>query len=163
MLSPAYPLLLAAGLALPATVAAQPVPTLLESYGRVTTLLSYMTAHVGEVMLACAEKNVLTEAQAETRYQAYRKRNALLLERAESWKRAAEKKLQAQGEERAARLLAEEAGLNAMAVASMHAHGLIGKAGDAGAACAMRLAAIESGHYDLSSNAEFTGLLDANP
>jgi len=155
-------LLLAACLALPGAAVAQS-PTLLESYGRVTTLLSYMTAHVGELLLACAAKSVLTEEQTEARYQAYRKRNAALLERAEAWSQDAEKRLHAQGEERAARRVAEEAGLTAMAAASARAQGEIGRASDVRAACAARLAAIESGRYDLSGNAEFVDLLQVDP
>lgn len=153
---------LAACLALPGAAAAQ-LPTLIESYSRVTALQSYMTGHVGELLLACAAKNVLTEEQAETRYQAYRKRNSALLERADAWSKDAEKRLQAQGEERAAQQAAEDAGLTAMAMASARAQGVIGKAADAGAACAVVMAAIESGRYDLSGNAEFVELLKTKP
>ena len=153
----------ATGLALPVAGVAQPTPALPESYGRMIALLDYMTAHVGELLLACAAKNILTEEQAEARYQAYRKRNAALLERAERWRQDAEKRLQARGEEREARRLAEEASFSAMAAASARAEKEIGKAGDARAACAPRLAAIESGGYDLSGNAEFVELLKARP
>ena len=156
-------MVLAALLMLPGAAAAQSAQPLLESYGRVTTLLNYMTAYVGESLLACAEKNVLTEEQTEERYRAYRKRNAALLERAESWSQQAEKRLHAQGEERAAQRVAEEAGLGAMAAASARAQAVIGKAADARAACTQILAAIESGSYDLSGNAEFVNLLKANP
>jgi hypothetical protein len=142
---------------------AKPPPTLLESYGRLAALQSYMTTHVGELLLACAEKGALTEEQAETRYQAYRKRNAELLERAEAWSKEAEKRLAARGDERAAQRLAEDSGLTAMAVASARAQGVIGKAPDARAACATMTAAIESGRYDLSGNAEFVGLLKTKP
>ena len=154
---------LIAALALPAAVCAQPAPVLLESYGRVASLLGYMAVHVGELLLACAEKNVVTEEQAEARYQAYRQRNAALLERAKSWSQAAERRLQAQGEERAAQSLERESSLTAGAAASMRAQEAIGKAADARAACAARLAAIESGHYDLSANAELNRLLSIKP
>ncbi|MFY9313962.1 MAG: hypothetical protein WAO95_00205 [Burkholderiales bacterium] len=156
-------ILLAACLMLPGAAAAQSAPPLLESYGRVATLLNYMSVYVAESLLACAEKNVLTEEQTEVRYAAYRKRNAALLERAETWSQQAEKRLQAQGEERAAQRVAEEAGLSAMAAASARAQAMIGKAGDARAACAEILAAIEAGRYDLSGNAEFVDLLKVNP
>ena len=155
--------ILMAACLVPAGAAAQPAPTLLESYVRVTELLSYMTVHVGELLLACAARNVLTEEQAEARYQAYRKRNAALLERAEAWSRDAEKRLQAQGEGRVAQRLADESDLTAKAAASMRAQDEIGKAADGRAACAVRLAAIESGRYDLSGNAEFVELLKAKP
>lgn len=154
---------LASGLALPVAGVAQPAPALPESYSRMIALLDYMTAHVGELLLACAAKNILTEEQAEARYQAYRKRNGALLERAERWRQDAEKRLQARGEEREARHLAEEASFSAMAAASARAQEEIDKAGDVRAACAPRLAAIESGSYDLSGNAEFVGLLKTRP
>ncbi|MEW6687962.1 MAG: hypothetical protein AB1452_02615 [Pseudomonadota bacterium] len=152
---------LAAGLALPAAAAAQskPSPALLESYARVIALRSYMTTHVGELLLACGTRGVLTDEEVEARYQAYRKRNAALLGRAEAWSKEAEQRLAAQGEERAARRLAEESDLTAMAAASARAQGVIGKARDARAACAAMGAAIESGRYDLSGNAEFVELL----
>jgi hypothetical protein len=156
-------LVLAAGLLLPCPADAQSPPTLLDSYARAITLLNYMTAYVGESLLACAEKNALTEAQAETRFKAYRVRNAMLLERAETWNQEAEKRLRAQGEDRAAQRRAEEAGMSAVAEASMRAQGEIGNARDVGALCAARSAAIEAGSYDLSSNAEFVNLLKANP
>lgn len=156
-------IVLAACLGLPGLAAAQSQPTLLESYGRVTTLLNYMTGYVGESLLACAAKIVLTEEQAEARYQAYRKRNAALLERAGAWSQDAEKRLHAQGGERAARRVAEETTLTAMAAASARAQGVIGKASDARAACAAMIAAIESGRFDLSVNAEFVNLLKTDP
>ena len=142
---------------------AQSAPTLLDSYARAITLLNYMTTYVGESLLACAEKNVLTEEQAEARFKSYRVRNAMLLERAETWNKEAEKRLRAQGEDRAAQRRAEEAGMNAVAEASMRAQGEIGAARDVRALCAAKSAAIEAGSYDLSSNAEFVNLLKANP
>jgi len=155
-------MVVAACLALSGAAAAQSQPTLLDSYGRVNALLTYMNTFVGEALLACAEKSALTEEQAEARYQVYRKRNAALLERAESWSQQAETRLQAQGETRAARRV-EEANLNAAGEASIRAQGAIGRAKDARAACAAVIAAIESGRYDLSGNTEFVDLLKANP
>jgi hypothetical protein len=151
--------ILIAACLIPASAAAQPALTLLESYGRVTTLVNYMTVHVAELLLACAEKNIVAEEQADARYQAYRKRNSALLERAEAWSRDAERRLQAQGDGPAAQRLREESGLTAMAAASMHAQSRIGGARDVREACTARLAAIESGVYDLAGNAEFVGLL----
>jgi hypothetical protein len=156
-------LVLAACLMLPGAAAAQSAPALLDAYARAIALLNYMTTYVGESLLACAEKSVLTEAQAEARFQAYRARNAALLERAETWRQEVEKRLRAQGEERAAGQRAEEAGMSAMMVASARAQGEIGKAGDVHAICGARFAGIESGRYDLSGNAEFVDLLRANP
>jgi hypothetical protein len=141
----------------------KPPPSLLESYARVIALQSYMTGHVGELLLACAEKNVFAESDAEARYQAYRKRNAELLARAEAWSREAEQRLAARGEEREAQRLAEDSDLSAMAAASARAQGVIGKAADVRAACAALTSAIESGRYDLSGNAEFVGLLKTKP
>jgi hypothetical protein len=138
-------------------------PALLDSYARVTTLLTYMTTYVGETLLACVEKNVLTEEQGEAHFKAYRERNATLLERAESWSQQAEQRLRAQGEERAAQIVAEDASLTAMAAASARAQSVIGKAGDTRAACTVIMAAIESGRYDLSGNAEFVELLKTKP
>jgi hypothetical protein len=156
-------IVLAACLLLPGAGGAQSAPTLLDSYARAITLLNYMTAYVGESLLACAEKNALTEEQAEARFKAYRVRNAMLLERAETWSQEVEKRLRAQGEDRAAQRRAEEAGMSALAEASMRAQGEIGAARDVRALCAAKSAAIESGSYDLSSNAEFVNLLKANP
>ena len=156
-------IVLAACLLLPAPAGAQSAPTLLESYARAITLLNYMTTYVGESLLACAEKNALTEEQAEARFKSYRARNAMLLERAETWNQQAEKRLRAQGEDRAAQRRADEAGMNAVAEASMRAQGEIGAARDVRALCAAKAAAIEAGSYDLSSNAEFVNLLKANP
>jgi len=156
-------LVLAACVLLPGPAGAQAAPTLLDSYTRAITLLNYMTAYVGESLLACAEKNALTEEQAEARFKSYRERNATLLNRAETWSQEAEKRLRAQGEDRAAGRRAEEASMSAVAEASMRAQGEIGNARDVGALCAARSAAIEAGSYDLSSNAEFVNLLKANP
>jgi hypothetical protein len=163
MMSRMRRVLLATGLALPIGGAAQPPPTLLESYARVTALQSYMTGHVGELLLACAEKNAITEGQAEARYQAYRQRNAALLDRADAWSKDAEKRLQAQGDEHEARRLAQDADLTAMAAASARAQGLIDKARDTRAACEAVMAAIDAGRYDLSGNAEFVNLLKTKP
>src|SRR6185436_8101517 len=110
-------LLLGACLMLPGAAATQSVPSLLDSYGRVVALQNFMTSYVGETLLACAEKKVLTEGQAEARFKAYRERNAALLERADSWRVEAEKRLRAQGEGRAARERADEADMSATAVA----------------------------------------------
>ncbi len=156
-------MVLAAFLLLPGTACAQSAPTLLDDYARATTLLNYMTTYVGEALLACAEKNVLTEDQAEARFKVYRERNAVLLERAETWSQDTEKQLRAQGEERTARRRAEQAGLGAIAEASTRAQGEIGAASDVRALCTRMVAAIESGHYDLSANAEFLRLLKAKP
>ena len=154
---------LAACLLLPGPASAQSAPTLLDSYARAITLLNYMTTYVGESLLACAEKNVLTEEQAEARFKSYRERNAKLLERADTWNQEAEKRLRAQGQDRAAQRRVEEAGMNAVAEASTRAQGEIGAARDVRALCAAKAAAIEAGSYDLSSNAEFVNLLKANP
>lgn len=156
-------IVLAAGLLLAGTAGAQSAPTLLDAYGRAVALLNYMTTYVGESLLACAAKNALTEEQAETRFEAYRVRNAVLLERAETWSKGVESRLRAQGEERAAQRRAEEAGLSAISEASIRAQGEIGRARDVRALCAAKLAAFEAGSYDLSSNAEFVTLLKANP
>jgi len=156
-------IVLAACLLLAGAAGAQSAPTLLDAYGRAVALLNYMTTYVGESLLACAAKNVLTEEQAETRFEAYRVRNAVLLERAETWSKDVESRLRAQGEERAAQRRAEEAGLSAIAEASVRAQGEISNARDVRALCAAKLAAFEAGSYDLSSNAEFVTLLKANP
>src|SRR5688572_28329476 len=117
MLRRAAHLVLAAGLMLPGAAAAQTAPSLLDAYGRATALLKFMTTYVGESLLACAEKNVIAEPQAEARFQAYRQRNAALLELADSWRQAAEQRLRARGEESAARERADEAGMGATAAA----------------------------------------------
>jgi hypothetical protein len=156
-------LLVALVLALPGAATAQPPPSLVESYGRIAALLAYMTGYVGEMLLACVAKNALSEDQAEARYQAYRSRNAALLKRAEEWRQAAEQRLQAQGDARAAQHLADEYETTAMAAASALAQEQIGKAADVRATCGERFAAFESGRYDLSVNAELAGLLQKEP
>lgn len=156
-------LALATGLALPLAAGAQAGSPLLESYGRVVALHDYVTGHVGELLIVCAAQKVLTEAEAEARYQAYRKRNSGMLERAARWQQEAEKRLEAQGEARAAQQRGREASANATALASVRAHNVIGKAKDPREACTVRLAAIESGQYDLSANAELVALLKVNP
>ena len=156
-------IVLAAGLLLAGPAAAQSTPALVDAYGRAVALLNYMTTYVGESLLACVAKDALTEAQAEARFEAYRVRNAVLLERAETWSKGMESRLRAQGEERAARQRAEEAGLSAIAEASIRAQGEIGNAGNVRALCAAKLALFESGSYDLSTNAEFVNLLKTNP
>ena len=156
-------IVLAACLLLSGAAGAQSAPTLLDAYGRAVALLNYMTTYVGESLLACAAKNALTEEQAETRFEAYRVRNAVLLERAEAWSNAVESRLREQGAEREARQRAEEAGLSAIAEASVRAQGEISNAGNVRALCAAKFALFESGSYDLSTNAEFVNLLKANP
>lgn len=156
-------LALAAGFALAPAAAAQQSPSLAESYGRMAALLDYMTGYVAEILLACAEQKVLSEEQAEARYQAYRARNGSLLTRAEQWRQAAERRLQAQGDAREAQRLAEESGTTAMAAASVLARERIGKAADARAACSEHFAAFESGGFDFSGNAELVGLLRREP
>ena len=158
-------LLALAGLVLPlaALAQAQPPATLLESYERVTALSNYMTSYVGELLLACAAQNALTEAQAEASYQVYRKRNAGTLERVKAWSEDAEKRLQAQGEGQAARRIAQEGEQTGMAAGSMRAQGAIGKVKDVRAACATVTAAIEAGSYDLARNAELAELTKGKP
>jgi len=157
-------LVLAAALALPLAAAAQQQGSaLLERYGRVVALHDYVTGHVGELLLVCAALKVLTDADAEARYQAYRTRNAGMLERAARWQQEAEQRLKAQGEERAGMQRGQEASANATALASVRANSVIGKAKDPREACTVRLAAIESGQYDLQRNEELVALLKANP
>jgi hypothetical protein len=162
MLHKATHRVLAACLMLPVPAAAQSVP-LLDGYGRVTALLSFMTSYVSLSLLACAEKNILTEVQAEARFQAYRKRNAALLERADKWKQDAEKRLAAQGQEAAAQERADEASMGATTVALARVKEEIDKARDLRELCGARVQGIESGRYDLSVNADFVGLLKENP
>lgn len=158
-----HSLVLVACLMLPGQAAAQSPSALLDSYGRVIGLLDFMTSYVGEFLLACAEKNFLTEGQTEVRFKAYRERNAALLERADAWRQGAEKRLHSQGEGRAAQERAESAGMSATAVALARVKQEIDKAGDVRALCSARLQGIESGRYDLSVNADFVGLLKENP
>jgi hypothetical protein len=163
MLCRANRLVLAACLMLPGAAAAQSAPSLLDAYGRAIALLHFMTSYVSASLLACAETNVLTEGQAEARFQAYRERNAALLERAEAWRREAEQRLRSQGDERAARERSDEAGMSATAAALARVQQEMAKVGDVRALCAGKFEGIESGRYDLSVNAEFVGLLKANP
>lgn len=167
LLRRANPWVLAACLALPGVAVAQavanPAPLLLDAYGRSIALLDFMTTYVGESLLACAEKGFLAEAQAEARFRAYRERNAALLERAENWKQAAERRLRAQGEERAALERSIEAGTSATSMALARVQDEMGKVRDLRALCAGKVEGIGSGRYDLSLNAEFVGLLRENP
>ena len=151
---PARSMAAAVCLVLAQAAQAQSLP---DSYARVTALLNFMTTYVGEVLLGCAEKNVLTEDQAEARFKAYRERNTALLERAEAWSREAEARLGT------ARRQGDQAGLGAVAEASTRAQGEVGTATDVRAFCAARLAAIESGNYDLSVNRELVDLLKTRP
>lgn len=148
-----------------ATVFAQdkPPPTLMESYVRVSALKNFMAGHVGELLLGCAAKNVITEKEAEARYQAYRKRNAALFDRADAWGKEAEARFLAQGEQNVARRMAEDADLTAMAAASARAQAMIDRFQDVRASCAALTAAIESGRYDVSVNAEFVSLINTRP
>jgi hypothetical protein len=147
----------AACLLWPACVSAQ--ASLIDDYARVTALANYMSTFVGETLLACAAVKVLTEEQAETRFAAYRKRNAALLERVERWSERAERRLDGRGEGREARQRSEDAGLTAMAAASARADGELRAARDPAAFCAARLAAIQDGAFDASRNAELAELL----
>lgn len=163
MLRSANRLLLAACLALPQAAAAQSAPPLLDAYGRVIALLDFMTSYVGESLLACAERSFLTEAQAEARFWAYRERNATLLERADRWRKAAERRLRAQGDERAAQDRAGETRTGATTMALARVQEEVGRVRDLRALCAGKAEAIATGRYDLSLNAEFVGLLQADP
>lgn len=163
MLRSANRLLLAACLALPGAAASQSAPPLLDAYGRVIALLDFMTSYVGQSLLSCAERGFLTEAQAESRFLAYRARNAAILERADRWRLDAEKRLRSQGEERAAEERAGEAGTGATAMALARVQEEVDKVRDLRALCAGKAEAIAAGRYDLSLNAEFAGLLQAEP
>lgn len=163
MLHSANRLLLAACLALPVAAAAQSAPPLLDAYGRVIALLNFMTSYVGQSLLACAERSFLTEAQAESRFQAYRGRNAAILERADRWRQDAENRLRLQGVERAAEERAGEAGTGATTMALARVQEELDKVRDLRALCAGKVDAIAVGRYDLSLNAEFVGLLQADP
>ena len=154
---------LAACLLLPGAAAAQSAPSLLDAYGRTIVLLHFMTSYVAESLLACAEKNVLADGQAESRFQAYRERNAALLERADTWRQEAEKRLRSQGKERAGLERADEAGMSATAAAMARVQVEMDKVRDVRALCAGKIEGIESGRYDLSLNAEFVGLLKTDP
>ena len=163
MLSRAHLLVFGACLLLPGAAAAQSVPPLLDAYGRSVALLNFMTSYVAESLLACAEKNFLADGQAEARFKAYRERNATLLERADTWRQEAEKRLRSQGEERAAQERADEAGMSATAAAMARVQAEMDKVRDVRALCAGKIEGIESGRYDLSLNAELVGLLDREP
>ena len=163
MLSKADLLVFGTCLLLPGCAGAQSAPSLLDAYGRTVALLNFMTTYVGESLLACAERNVLAEGQAEARFKAYRERNAALLERAGAWRQEVEKQLRSQGQERAALERADEAGMSATAAALARVRAEIDKVRDIRALCAGKVEGIESGRYDLSLNAEFVGLLKTNP
>lgn len=144
-------------------VAAQSPLALLDAYGRTIALLNFMTSYVAESLLACAEKNALSDGQADARFKAYRERNAALLERADTWRQEAEKRLRSQGEEHAADLRAGEAGMSATAVALARVQAEMEKSRDVRALCTGKIEGIESGRYDLSLNVELVGLLKTNP
>lgn len=149
----------AAFLLLPGLAAAQPAQALVEAYARVAAILNGTTAYVGGSLLACAAANALTEEQAEERFQSYRARNSALVVRADAWSKEIELQLRAHGEERAARGRAEDAGRSAIADSSHRAEREIVAAPDTRAICAGRLAAIDSGTFDLARNPELLGLL----
>jgi len=154
-------LVLAGFLALPTVASAQ--PALLDAYGRASALLNFMTAYVGESLLACAERGFFTEAQAEARFKAYRERNAALLERADRWRQEAENRLRTRAEERQGQERAAESGSGATTLALARVREEMGRVRDPGALCAGKLAGIEAGRYDLSLNAELVGLLGKVP
>jgi hypothetical protein len=161
--STARALLAAACLLLAGTASPQSAPSLLDAYGRTVALLNFMTSYVAESLLACEERKILAEGQAETRFKAYRERNAKLLERADTWRQETEKRLRSQGEERAAQERADEAGMSATAAALARVGAEMDKVRDTRALCVGKVEGIESGRYDLSLNAEFVGLLKTNP
>jgi hypothetical protein len=142
---------------------AQSSTPLLDAYGRTVALLNFMTTYVAESLLACEEKQALAKGQAEARFKAYRERNAALLERADIWRREAEKRLASQGEERAAQERADEAGMGATAAALARVQAEMDQVRDLRALCAGKVEGIEAGRYDLSLNVEFVGLLKTNP
>jgi hypothetical protein len=151
---------LAAFLLLGGTSGAQTAPTLRQAYARVATIVNFATVYVGESLLACASAGALSDSEAEERFQSYRQRNAALVARTEAWSRETEVKLRGRDEERAAREDAREAGLSAVAGASLHAQREVGAAPDARAFCATRIAAIDAGAFDLARNAELRALLE---
>jgi hypothetical protein len=142
------------------TAAAQTDEAFAAAHARVTAIVNFTTVYVGELLIACAEAGALTEAQAEERFQSYRSRNAALIERAESWSREAERRLQGQDGARAARERAREAGQAAVAGGSLHAQREVDIAVDARAFCAARVTAIDGGAFDLSRSAELRALLE---
>lgn len=141
----------------PAAAVAQ---ALLDDYARVVTILNYASAYVGESLLACAERGFLTDADAQGRFTAYQERNAAMIRRTEDWKKRAETRLGERGELTAAREHAQQAGMSAVAGASMHAQKEVGAAPDPRALCAARVTAIEAGRYDVAGHAELTRLLE---
>jgi len=163
MLRKANHLVLAACLLLPGAVAAQSALPLLDAYGRSIALLNFMTSYVSVSLLACAENGILTEAQAEVRFQAYRERNAALLKRAENWRQEAEKRLRAEGKEGAAQERADEVGGSATSLALARVQEEISRISNFRALCAGKIEGIEAGRYDLSLNAEFVALLRKSP
>jgi hypothetical protein len=163
MLRRAFQPLLAACLALSGAAAAQSAPPLLEAYGRATVLLDFMSSYVGQSLLACAERSYLTEGQAEAHFRGWRERNAALLERADLWRRDAEQRLRAQGEDGAALERVSEAGMGATALALARVQDEMGKVRDLRALCNGKVDGIEAGRYDLSGNAEFVDLLKNQP
>ena len=155
--------LLAACLLFPGWAAAQPPPSLLDAYGRTVALLNFMTTYVAESLLACAERNLLAEGDAEARFKAYRERNATLLERADTWRQQAEQRLRSRGEGSAAHERAEGAGTDATAAALGRVRAEMDQVRDVRALCAGKVEGIASGRYDLSLNVEFVGLLKREP
>jgi hypothetical protein len=149
----------AACLALSGAPSAQPAQTLLEAYERVASIVNYSTGYVGEALIACTAANAMTEEQAEARFQSYRQRNSGLTERVEAWSADAERRLREQGQERDATRVSQDAGMNALAGASARAQEAIAKARDPRAACALVVAALDAGTFDLARNAELIGLL----
>ena len=156
-------MLATACLLLAVTASAQSTPPPLDAYGRTVALLNFMTTYVAESLLACEEKTVLGKGQAEARFKAYRERNAALLERADTWRQEAEKRLRSQGEERAVQERADESGMSATAAALARVQAEMGQVRDVRALCAGKAEGIESGRYDLSLNAELVGLLKREP
>jgi hypothetical protein len=142
---------------------AQSSTPLLDAYGRTVALLNFMTTYVAESLLACEEKQALAKGQAEARFKAYRERNVALLERADTFRHEAEKRLRAQGEERAAQERADEAGMGATAAALARVQAEMDQVRDIGALCKGKVEGIESGRYDLSLNVELAGLLKTKP
>jgi hypothetical protein len=141
--------------------AAQPDQPLPAAYARVVMIVNFTTAYVGEMLLACASAGVFSEARADERFKAYLQRNAPVNDRAEAWRRDAERRLRGRAdEERAAREEAAQAGLAAVAGAGERVQVEIGAATDARALCATRLAAIEAGAFDLARSAELARLLE---
>jgi hypothetical protein len=156
-------IVLATCLLFPGIAGAQSTLPLLDAYGRTVALLNFMNTYVAESLLACAEKGFLAEGQAEARFKAYRERNAALLERADTWRQEAEKRLRSQGDERAALEHADEAAMSATASALARVKAEMDKVSDVRALCDGKVGGIESGRYDLSLNAELVGLLKTNP